>query len=97
MVDLTQIVMAILTLGFSLISAFLLPYLKSKTDLETFKTVKLWMKVAVQAAEMLYVGTGRGEDKKAYVVNFLAGKGFALNIAEIENLIEAAVLELKEG
>lgn len=46
---------------------------------------------------MIYVGTGRGEKKKQYVVEFLNSKGFTLNTKEIENLIEAAVLELKQG
>ena len=51
--------------------------------------------IAVEAAEMIYVGAGRGEEKKQYVIDFLNSKGFTLNTAEIENLIEAAVLELK--
>lgn len=97
MVDLTQIVVAILTLVFSLVSAFLIPYIKTKTTEEQFNTIKLWVKVAVQAAEMLYVGSGRGEEKKAYVVEFLNSKGFTLNTEEIDNLIESAVLELKQS
>ena len=44
---------------------------------------------------MIYNGTGRGEEKKAYVVKFLNSKGFTLNTEEIDNLIEAAVLKLK--
>ena len=44
---------------------------------------------------MIYVGAGRGEEKKQYVIDCLNSKGFTLNTAEIENLIEAAVLELK--
>ena len=71
MVDLTQIVVAILTLIFSLVSAFLIPYIKAKTTDEQFNTIKLWVQVAVQAAEMLYVGSGRGEEKKQYVIEFL--------------------------
>ena len=97
MVDLTQIVVAILTLIFSLVSAFLSPYIKAKTTDEQFNTIKLWVQVAVQAAEMLYVGSGRGEEKKQYVIEFLKSKGFILNAEEIENLIESAVLELKQA
>ena len=96
MVDLTQIIVAVLSLMFSLVSAFLIPYIKEKVTAEQFATIKLWVKVAVQAAEMLYVGSGRGEEKKKYVVEFLNSKGFTLNTEEIDNLIEAAVLELKQ-
>lgn len=96
MVDLTQIIVAVLSLMLSLVSAFLIPYIKEKVTTEQFATIKLWVKVAVQAAEMLYVGSGRGEEKKKYVVEFLNSKGFTLNTEEIDNLIEAAVLELKQ-
>nr|DAJ03049.1 MAG TPA: holin [Caudoviricetes sp.] len=97
MVDLTPIISAVLTLIFSLITAFLIPYIKAKTTDEQFNTIKLWVQVAVQAAEMLYVGSGRGEEKKQYVIEFLKSKGFTLNAEEIENLIESAVLELKQA
>ena len=56
----------------------------------------MWVNVAVEAAEMIYTGTGRGEEKKQYVLDFLNSKGFTLNTAEIENLIEPAVLQLKQ-
>lgn len=95
MVDLTQIVVAILTLIFSLVSAFLIPYIKTKVTAEQLETIKFWVNIAVEAAEMIYVGTGRGEEKKAYVVEFLNSKGFHLDTAEIDNIIEAAVLKLK--
>lgn len=97
MIDLTPIITAVLTLIISLISAFLIPYIKAKTTDEQLKTIKLWVQVAVQAAEMLYVGSGRGEEKKKYVLDFLNSKGFTLNTEEIDNLIESAVLELKQA
>ena len=97
MVDLTPIITAVLTLIFSLITAFLIPYIKAKTTDEQFNTIKQWVQIAVQAAEMLYVGSGRGEEKKQYVIEFLKSKGFTLNAEEIENLIESAVLELKQA
>lgn len=97
MIDLTPIITAVLTLIISLISAFLIPYIKTKVSTEQFATIKLWAQVAVQAAEMLYVGSGRGEEKKKYVLDFLNSKGFTLNTEEIDNLIESAVLELKQA
>ncbi len=88
-------IVAVLTLVISLITAFLIPYLKTKVSGEQLETIKFWVNIAVEAAEMIYVGTGRGQEKKEYVVQFLNSKGFTLNVAEIENLIEAAVMELK--
>ena len=45
MIDLTPIITAVLTLIISLISAFLIPYIKAKTTDEQFKTIKLWVQV----------------------------------------------------
>ena len=95
-IDLTQVVIAVITLIFGCISAFLIPYLKSKLTAEQLSKVKFWVNIAVEAAEMIYTGTGRGEEKKQYVLDFLNSKGFTLNMAEIENLIESAVLQLKQ-
>lgn len=53
------------------------------------------MNIAVEAAEMIYVGKGKGAEKKAYVEKYLSEKGFHLDTSEIDSLIEAAVLELK--
>lgn len=69
--------------------------MKTKVSAEQLETIKFWVNIAVEAAEMIYTGTGRGEEKKAYVLKFLNSKGFTLNTEEIDNLIEAAVLKLK--
>lgn len=96
-VDLTQIVSAVIALIVGVISAFLVPYLKNKLGDQKLEKVKFWVNIAVEAAEMIYVGTGRGQEKKAYVLEFLNSKGFTLDMAEIDNLIEAAVLQLKNN
>ena len=57
MVDLTQIVVAILTLVFSLVSAFLIPYIKTKVTAEQLETIKFWVNIAC----LLY--TSRAEQK----------------------------------
>ncbi len=101
MIDLTQVITAVITLIVACISAFLIPYLKTKLSANQLSNVITWVNIAVEAAEMIYNGTGRGEEKKQYVLEFLESKGFTVNSAEIETLIESAVLELnltkKEG
>lgn len=94
MIDLTDVVSAIITLLCALISAFLIPYLKSKVDAERLAKIQKWVNVAVEAAEMIYKGAGRGEEKKAYVKACLEAHGYALDVDEIENLIESAVYDL---
>lgn len=96
-IDLTQIVIYVIGLVFALISAFLIPYIKSKLSAEQLKKLQSYAKIAVEAAEMIYKGTGRGEEKKIYVQQFLAEKGYDINLAEVENAIEAAVLEMNKA
>lgn len=97
MTDLTDIVSLVITLIITVITAFLIPFLKSKVDVDRFDKIRKWVTVAVEAAEMIYKGAGRGEEKKAYVKACLESKGYTLDVDEVENLIEAAVLELKGG
>lgn len=96
MIDLTTIFSALITLIFTLISAFLIPYIKSKVSAEKLETIKAWVKVAVQAAEMLYRETGTGAQKKSYVIEYLNSKGYDLDTDTLNNLIESAVLELNK-
>ena len=75
MIDLTPIMEAIIALVAAVITAFMIPWLKGKIDADKLEKIELWVTVAVEAAEQLYVGSGRGAEKKAYVVQFLQEKG----------------------
>lgn len=46
------------------------------------------------AAEQIYTGSGRGEEKKEYVINWLREHGITVDEAKLDALIEAAVYEL---
>lgn len=96
MIDLTPIMEAIISLVVAVITAFVIPWLKGKIDADKLEQIKLWVTVAVEAAEQLYKGSGRGEEKKAYVVQFLQEKGFTLDPDSLDKLIEAAVFNLPE-
>ena len=93
MTDITPIIQAVLTLAVSLITAFVIPWLKNKIGAQNMDEFMRWVEIAVAAAEQLYDSTD-GDEKKAYVVNFLASKGFKVDTEELDNAIEAAVLEL---
>lgn len=95
-IDITSIVEAVLALIGAIITVFVIPLLKSKTDAAQLEKIKMWVTVAVEAAEQIYVGSGRGAEKKAYVLEFLKSKGFNLEWDEIDAMIEAAVFNLPE-
>lgn len=96
MIDLTSIVEAAIALIFAIITTFLIPYIKSKVDANKLTELKEWVKIAVKAAEQIYAGVGRGDEKKQYVLNCLESMGYTIDAVEIENLIESAVLELQK-
>jgi LL-H family phage holin len=95
--DLTPILNAIITLIVSIITVFVIPWLKEKIEAEQLEKYKEWVTIAVRAAEQIYKGTGRGAEKKEYVMSFLQSKGLAVDMDSIENMIEAAVLELNKA
>lgn len=97
MIDLTEIIIALIGLVATVLTTFLIPYLRQKMSAEKFSEMQMWVNIAVKAAEMLYAGTGRGEEKKAYVTEFLNSKGYTLDTTSIENMIEAAVLEMQNS
>lgn len=97
MIDLTDIITPILRLILAAIAIFVIPYIKAKLNNEQFESLKKWVKVAVQAAEMIYSTAGSGATKKQYVIDYLNSKGYTVDTDTLNNLIEAAVLELKSS
>lgn len=97
MFDITPIIEALALLIAAVITAVVIPLVRSKTTAQQQQDINSWVKVAVLAAEQIFVGTGRGEEKKAHVLNFLAEHGVRLDEARVDALIEAAVFEMKNG
>lgn len=87
----TKIIIPILG---AIITYVLVPFFKSKTTKEQRDNIYFWVKIAVQAAEMIYAEKGQGKLKKEYVLEFLTSKGIDITIQELDVLIEAAVKEL---
>ena len=97
MFDITPIVEAILALVAVVITSIVIPYIKKRTTTEQQKELVGWVKIAVAAAEQIYVGTGRGPEKKMYVVEWLADRNITVDTNQIDALIESAVYELNNS
>ena len=97
-IDLTQIILAVITLIFGLISRYAIPYAKSKLNRDQMELLRIAVKTAVYAADQLY-HSDQGQEKKAYVINLLKEQGYIVDPEKIEPtmdaLIEAMVKELK--
>ena len=81
----------------AVVTCVLIPYIKSKTTTEQQKEINAWVKIAVSAAEQIYTGSGRGEEKKAYVLEWLRSHGVTVDDEKLDAMIEAAVYELTQG
>ena len=97
MIDITPIVNAAIALIAAAVSVFLIPWIKSKTTDAQRKELVEWVKIGDAAAEQLYKGQGRGEEKKQYVLDFLKQKGFTVDEESVNAAIEAAVSQLNGG
>ena len=93
--DITKVVEAIITLVVLAITTFLIPWIKSKTSKETQNEINMWVKIAVTAAEQIFIGSGRGTEKKEYVKQWLEEHKIKYDSSKIDAMIEAAVYELK--
>ena len=95
--DFTMVFEALFYLAFAVVLGLLVPFIKARTTAEQQESINAWVRIAVKAAEQLLTGSGRGAEKKNYVLEWLDGKGITYDAAKIDAIIEAAVYELNKG
>ena len=93
-IDLNQIMEALIGLIAAVITCVVIPLIRSKVTNAQFEKIKMYVGIAVKAAEQIYVGNGRGAEKKKYVVDYLEKLGLKIDAETLEKLIEAAVSDL---
>lgn len=98
--NITEIISAVLTLIAVLVSAFVIPFLKTKLSEAQRKRIIEYVTVAVMAAEKLFPsidGEKMGKEKLEYVANFLETKGIYFDVDDVSDeirvMIESAVVE----
>ena len=94
--DITPIIEAAFMLIAAVINAVIVPYIRSKTTDTQRAELQALVRIAVTAAEQLYVGTGKGKEKKAYVLEWLNERGITVDSEKLDAMIESAVYSLKE-
>lgn len=87
-IDLTPILQAVIALLAAIITAKLIPWIKSKTTAQQQSALLATVRILVYAAEQLY-GAGKGDEKLDYVCNQLRERGYEVNRAEIEATVYA--------
>lgn len=90
----SNIFYVVLSIVSVLITGVLVPLLKQKYGKEKIVNVMEAVDIAVKAAEQIYTKTGQGQLKKKYVLMRLNEQGIKLSEKELDDMIEASVLEL---
>ena len=93
MTNLTPVINALIAVVATLITAFVIPWIKRNTTQKDREEMLKWVEIAVMAAQQLYYHLD-GDKRKEYVRNFLNAKGYDVASAEVDTAIEAAVLKL---
>ena len=95
MTNLTDIAEAIIALAVTVITAFLIPWIRSKTTAEQREDLLKWADIAVAAAQQLFYHYD-GDARLSYALSILEEKGFDINSKAVCDAIEAAVLTLHQ-
>lgn len=94
------IAMAIISIAGALVSAYVIPWIKTKISAQDMETIVFWVRFAVRCADQLFTPEQWAE-KKQYVMNYIidmANKlGIKLTEQDINILIESAVNEIHHG
>ena len=92
--DLTPIIQVAIVLIGTIITSFLIPWIKSKTTQEQWWMIQDIAKISTKAAEILFKGSGRGAEKLNYVTTYIKefclSKGFTIDDKTIRQSIENA-------
>lgn len=97
-IDLTQIILAVITLIFGVLMRYVIPAAKEKLNADQMELLRIAVKTAVYAADQLYT-SDQGQKKLQYVIDLLWQQGFIVDPAKVDDsmraMIEAVVKELK--
>ena len=92
---LVQIILALIGLLGTAITAIVVPLIKAKYDAEKRAKVYEYIEIAVNAAEqILKVEDPTGQKRKQFVVDYLNNKGLKVSMQDLNMMIEAAVNQL---
>lgn len=104
MIDITEIVVAVLGLLGLIVTTVLVPWIKSKMTNEQWQMIVNYAYAGVQAAEIIFNAQGQGEEKlrwvSEYITNQCLAHGIKIDIdtvrVAIENAWKALGLDKKE-
>lgn len=95
--NITPIIEAVIGFAVAVLTTVTVPYIRSRTNATQQAEISALVKVAVTAAEQIYIGSGKGAEKNAYVLAWLQANGVVVDGDRLDALVESAVYALKNG
>lgn len=96
-IDLTPIFQAVISVVSVVALLYLVPFIKRKVSAEKLSQILKWVETLVACADQIY-NRHEGAEKKQYVIDrlmaILEEHGLFIDVAVLEDLIEAEVLRL---
>ncbi len=92
-----EVVKVVVMVAVLVITRYLAPWLKAKIGADKLAAAEKWARYAVLKAQQVMCGSA-GQDKKAYVAEFLRdllAKNISMSDEQLDVLIEAAVKQMK--
>lgn len=93
-----EVIKVVVMVAVLVLTRYLIPWLKAKIGADKLAVAEKWVKYAVLKAQQV-LWEKNGQDKKAYVTEFLKeiliAKNIALSDEQLDVLIEAAVKQMK--
>ena len=90
MTNITWILVGLILIVGGALTAFGIPFLRSKLSVEQINTLKQIANIAVYAAEQLF-GAKMGKDKKAYALEYAKKLLAKFNLTFDEEAVDAAI------
>lgn len=95
--DITNILEAVITLAIALVTGLVIPLLRQKLGAEKLNKVATYVQIAVEAAEQIFRESGKGAEKKAYVIQWLSDHNITMDSDKLDAMIESAVYNLGQA
>lgn len=95
MIDLTNLIEALIAVLVAVAMRYLIPWLKTKMSKDQEETLYTIVSIAVMAAEKLY-GAKKGDDKLAYVERYLEARGVKVDTMRLKAYVNAAIKQMDQ-
>lgn len=71
LVDITKLIIALITFVCAVITTFAVPWMKARTSAEQWTNILAWANAGVKAAEIIIKGNKMGDERREFVMGWI--------------------------